>query len=47
MTKSFVATLAGILVVDGTLDDRATVTTYLPELKHSGFADATMGSCST
>lgn len=42
VTKSFVATIAGILAVEGALDDRATVKTYLPELKHSGFADATI-----
>ena len=42
VTKSFVATIAGILAVEGALDDRATVATYLPELKHSGFADATI-----
>ena len=42
VTKSFVATIAGMLAVDGVLDDRATVATYLPELKHSGFADATV-----
>ncbi len=42
VTKSFVATIAGILAVEGALDDRATVASYLPELKHSGFADATI-----
>ena len=42
VTKSFVATIAGILAVEGVLDDCATVATYLPELKHSGFADATI-----
>jgi CubicO group peptidase (beta-lactamase class C family) len=42
VTKSFVATIAGILAVEGVLDERATVATYLPELKHSGFADATI-----
>jgi CubicO group peptidase (beta-lactamase class C family) len=42
VTKSFVATIAGILADEGALDDRATVATYLPELKHSGFADATI-----
>ena len=41
VTKSFVATIAGILAVEGALDDRAT-RTYLPELKQSGFADATI-----
>jgi CubicO group peptidase (beta-lactamase class C family) len=42
VTKSCVATVAGILAVEGALDDRATVATYLPELRHSGFADATI-----
>ena len=42
MTKSFVATLAGILIADGTLDDRATVGRYVPELQQSGFGDATV-----
>ncbi len=42
VTKSFVATIAGIMAVEGAIDDRATVATYLPELKHSGFADATI-----
>ena len=42
VTKSFVATIAGIVAAEGALDDRATVASYLPELKHSGFADATI-----
>ena len=42
VTKSFVATLAGILIADGTLDDGATVTRYVPELQQSGFGDATV-----
>ena len=42
VTKSFVATIAGILAAEGALDERAPVVTYLPELKHSGFADATI-----
>ena len=42
VTKSFVATIAGILAVEGALDDRATVASYLPELKDSGFANATL-----
>ena len=42
VTKSFVATLAGILIADGTLDDRATVGSYVPELRPSGFGDATV-----
>jgi CubicO group peptidase (beta-lactamase class C family) len=42
VTKSFVATIAGIVAAEGALDDRATVASYLPELKHGGFADATV-----
>ena len=42
VTKSFVATLAGILIADGTLDDGATVTRYVPELQQSAFGDATV-----
>lgn len=42
VTKSFVATIAGILADDGTLDERATVAAYLPELQDSGFGDATI-----
>lgn len=42
VTKSFIATIAGILAVEGILDDRAPVGTYLPELNHGGFADATI-----
>ena len=42
VTKSFVATIAGIVAAEGALDDGATVASYLPELKHGGFADATI-----
>ncbi len=42
VTKSLVATIAGIVAVEGALDDRASVATYLPELTHSGFTDATI-----
>lgn len=42
VTKSFIATIAGILATEGALDDRAPVATYLPELTDSGFADATV-----
>ena len=42
VTKSFVATLAGILIAEGTLDGHATVGSYLPELRPSGFGDATV-----
>ena len=42
VTKSFVATLAATLLHEGVLDDQAPVASYLPELQHSGFADATI-----
>ena len=42
VTKSFVATLAAALIAEGTLDDHATVASYVPELKRSGFGDATI-----
>lgn len=42
VTKSFAATIAGILAAEGALDDSATVASYLPELADSGFADATI-----
>lgn len=42
VTKSFVATLAGILITEGKLDERATVESYVPELQHSAFGDATI-----
>jgi CubicO group peptidase (beta-lactamase class C family) len=42
VTKSFVATLAGILMAEGKLDERATVGSYVPELQRSGFGDATI-----
>jgi CubicO group peptidase (beta-lactamase class C family) len=42
VTKSFVATIAGILAAEGALDERAPVATYVPELKHGGFGDATI-----
>jgi len=42
VTKSFVATLAGILMAEGKLDERATVGSYLPELQRSAFGDATI-----
>ena len=42
VTKSFVATLAGILIAEGRLDERVTVASYLPELGRSGFGDATV-----
>lgn len=42
VTKSVVATMAGIVAVEGALDEGATVASYLPELKDTGFADATI-----
>ncbi len=42
VTKSFVGTLAAALVAEGALDDHAPVTRYVPELKRSGFGDATV-----
>lgn len=40
VTKSLTGTLAGILVANGDIDPEAPVTTYVPELKSSAFADA-------
>lgn len=42
MTKSYYGTLAAMLVEDGTLDETATVASYIPELAQSGFGDATI-----
>jgi CubicO group peptidase (beta-lactamase class C family) len=42
VTKSFVGTLATMLVVEGKIDPAKTVAFYLPELKDSGFGDATV-----
>jgi len=42
VSKSFVATLAATLLSEGVLDERATAAKYVPELKGSGFADATI-----
>jgi hypothetical protein len=42
VTKSFVATLAAILIHDGVLDEHATVAHYVPELSEGGFRDATI-----
>lgn len=42
VTKSFVGTLAATLVAEGKLDPNALVSHYLPELKTSGFGDATV-----
>jgi CubicO group peptidase (beta-lactamase class C family) len=42
VTKSFVGTLAAMLVADGKLDPSAPVTQYVPELKGSAYGDATV-----
>lgn len=42
VTKSFVGTLAAMLVADGKLDPQAPVTQYIPELKDSAYGDATV-----
>jgi CubicO group peptidase (beta-lactamase class C family) len=41
-SKSMTGTLAAMLAHEGLFDPDAVVTTYLPELKDSGFADATI-----
>lgn len=42
VTKSFTGTLGAMLAAQGLLDENKTVTEYVPELKNSGFADATV-----
>ena len=42
VTKSFVATLAAMLIADGTLEERRTVGSYVPELQATGMGDATI-----
>ena len=42
VTKSFVGTLAALLVADGKLDPAAPVTQYVPELKDTAYGDATV-----
>ena len=42
VTKSFFGTIAAALIAEGTIDAKATVARYLPELKNSGFGDATV-----
>ncbi len=42
MTKSMTGLLAEILVTEGKLDDSALVASIVPELKNSGFGDATV-----
>ena len=42
VSKSFVATLAAMLIAEGTLNDVRTVAHYVPELGPSGIGDATV-----
>ena len=42
VTKSFVGTVAEILIADGVLDDAKRVSEYVPELKSSAFGSATV-----
>lgn len=42
VTKSFVATLAAMLIAEGRLDEQAPVSRYLPEVRDSGVGDATI-----
>lgn len=42
VTKSFVGTLAAVLVADGKLDPAAQVIKYVPELKDNAYGDATV-----
>lgn len=42
VTKSITGTLASILIAEGKLDAEATVSSIIPELKDSGFGDATV-----
>jgi CubicO group peptidase (beta-lactamase class C family) len=43
VSKSFVATLAAMLIAEGALDEGAAVGKYLPELLATGVGDATVG----
>lgn len=42
VTKSFTGTLGAMLAAEGLLDEQKTVVEYVPELKNSAFADATV-----
>lgn len=44
-SKSFTSTLASIFIDSGLLDLDTAIASYLPELKESGFADATLQQC--
>ena len=42
ITKTFIGTLAAMMVAEGTLDPESRVADYVPELKRSAFAEATV-----
>jgi CubicO group peptidase (beta-lactamase class C family) len=42
VTKSFTGTLAAMLIADGTLDENALGSNYVPELKDTAFGNATV-----
>lgn len=42
VSKSFTGTIASVLIAENRLNPDELVSTYVPELKHSGFADATV-----
>jgi len=42
VTKSFIGTLGAMLVAEGSLDERAPVTKYIPELAGTAYGDATV-----
>jgi CubicO group peptidase (beta-lactamase class C family) len=42
VTKSFVATLAATLIAEGVLSESASVASFVPELRDSGFGSATL-----
>jgi len=41
-TKSVVGLVASVLVAEGTLDDKALITSYIPEAAQGGYVDATV-----
>ena len=47
VSKSFTGTIASILVAEGKLEPSKKVVEYIPELKDSGFADATVQQART
>jgi CubicO group peptidase (beta-lactamase class C family) len=42
VTKSYIGTIAAMLIAEGNLDEKATVASYIPELKNSGYSSATV-----